>query len=222
MTGSTTEFDLETRIFHSLCVIAIIALGYNVPFNYIIGLPLIAFISLISLFVFIYLFYRSRYQGKVRSTFIIFSIVGNLLFATNFIYNSGTYGPTDMLMGLCILLTLCVSPKGQQHIWMWVNIAVVLCLHLLEYYYPHLIPDTYDNRQSRYLDITSAYIVLVIVVHYTVTYMRRNYDHEKQSSVDKAAAIGQKNLQITIQNQDLERINSERNKLMSIIAHDLR
>jgi two-component system sensor histidine kinase/response regulator len=222
MTGSIAEFDLETRIFHSLCIITIVALAYNVPFNYFIGLPVVSFISLISLFVFIYLFYRSRYQGKVRSTFIIFSIIGNLLFATNFIYNSGTYGPTDMLMGLCILLTLCVSPKGQQHIWMWVNIGVILCLHLMEYYCPHLVPNTYDDRRSRYIDITSAYIVLVIVVHYTVTYMRRNYDNEKQSSVDKAAAIEQKNLLITQQNHDLERINSERNKLMSIIAHDLR
>lgn len=213
---------LETRIFHSLCVIAIIALAYNVPFNYLIGLPFISLIAFAALIIFSYLYYRSRYLGKIKSTLLVFAIIGNLLFASNFIYNAGTNGPTDILMGLCILLVLCVAPKKQQRMWAGINIIIILSLHLLEYSYPKLIPNTYISRESRYFDITSAYVVVVIVVYYTVTYLRRNYDHEKRSASDKATAIEKQNGQITRQNQELERINSERNKLMSIIAHDLR
>ncbi|MEB0249278.1 sensor histidine kinase, partial [Mucilaginibacter sp. 5B2] len=90
LTGSTSEFPLEFRICHSLCLIAIFALAYNVPFNYLIGLPFIALISLVTMLVFSFLYYRSRYLGKVKTTITIFTIIGNLLFATNFIYNSGT------------------------------------------------------------------------------------------------------------------------------------
>jgi two-component system sensor histidine kinase/response regulator len=115
LTGTTAEFPLEFRIFHALCLIAILALAYNVPFNYVIGLPFIALLSLVTLLIFSYLYYRSRYQGKVKSTITIFTIIGNLLFALNFIYNSGTYGPTDLLMGLCILLVLCVVPKISKN-----------------------------------------------------------------------------------------------------------
>ncbi|WP_374951001.1 sensor histidine kinase [Mucilaginibacter sp.] len=222
ITGSTAEFPLETRIFHSLCIIAIIALGYNVPFNYIIGLPLIALFSLIALLVFSYLYYRSRYQRITQSTFIIFAVIGHVLFIANFFFNSGTNGPTDMLMGLSILLLLCVAPKNQQKFWVFTNVLIVVALHIIEYLYPAAVPNTYQDKQSRYFDITSGYIVVVVVIYYTVTYLRRNYDHEKRSASDKATSIEHKNLQITGQNHELERINTERNKLMSIIAHDLR
>lgn len=222
LTGSTAEFPLEFRIFHALCLIAILALAYNVPFNYLIGLPYIALLSLATLIIFSILYYRSRYRGKVKTTITIFTIIGNLLFAINFIYNSGTYGPTDLLMGLCILLVLCVVPRNQQKMWIAVNLSIIIGMHLAEYFHPEWIPNSYVSRESRFWDLSSAYVVVIIVVYYTITYLRRNYDHEKRSASEKANAIELQNRHITKQNHDLERINSEKNKLMSIIAHDLR
>jgi two-component system sensor histidine kinase/response regulator len=222
VTGSTAEFPLEVRIFHSVCMLTIVALAYNIPFNFLIGLPLIALFSFIALLIFSFLYYWSRYQGKTTMAITIFAIAGNLLFAVNFIFNSGTTGPTDLFMGLCVLVLLCIAPKKQHRFWIALNLLLILGLHTVEYYRPGLIPNTYDSRESRYFDISSAYIVVVIVLHYTITYMRRSYDYEKRSSADKATSIERKNGQIILQNQELERINQERNKLMSIIAHDLR
>lgn len=222
LTGTTTEFPLEFRIFHSLCIIAIIALAYNVPFNYLIGLPFIALLSLITLVAFSALYYLSRYKGNVKTSITIFTVIGNTLFAVNYIYNSGTYGPTDLLMGLCILLVLCMVPKKQQKFWIGVNLSIIMGLHLVEYYHPEWVPNSYNTRESRFWDLSSAYVVVIIVVYYTITYLRRNYDHEKRSASDKASAIELQNHHITQQNHELERINSEKNKLMSIIAHDLR
>ncbi|RYD93296.1 MAG: HAMP domain-containing histidine kinase [Sphingobacteriales bacterium] len=216
------EFTLEVRIFHSLCVLAIIALAYNVPFNYIIGLPIISLFSFVTLLVFSFLYYQSRYRGKTGSTITIFTIIGNLLFLLNYIFNSGTQGPTALLMGLCIFLVLCVVPKSQQKFWMWLNIAIILTGHWVEYFYPEFIPYTYSKRIDRYWDLSSAYVVVVIVLYYTITYLRSNYDYERRSAANKAHAIEMQNIQIVQQNKDLERINSEKNKLMSIIAHDLR
>ncbi|MES2266506.1 MAG: HAMP domain-containing sensor histidine kinase [Bacteroidota bacterium] len=222
LTGSTAEFPLEFRIFHSLCLIALVALGYNVPFNYLIGLPYIALISLVTFCMFSYLYYRSRFLGKVKSTITIFTLIGNLLFTTNYIYNSGTQGPTDLLMGLCIFLVLCVVPKSQQKFWIALNVTIILGLHLVEYYHPTWVPNSYESRASRFWDLSSAYVVVIIVMYYTVTYFRRNYDYEKRSASNKANAIALQNQQIIQQNRELERLNSEKNKLMSIIAHDLR
>ncbi|MBK0378338.1 sensor histidine kinase [Mucilaginibacter segetis] len=222
LVGSTTEFPLEGRIFHSLCIVALFALAYNVPFNWIIGLPYVAFASLVTFCVFILLYYVSRHHGKMKMAIMVFAIVGNLLFAVNFFLNSGTFGPTDMLLGLSTLLLICVVPRKQKKLWVGINLLMVIGLHLTEYYHPELIPDTYLDRKGRFLDITSAYVVVVIVIYFTVTYLKRNYDYEKRSSAEKAEAIQKKNQQIIEQNQELERINTERNKLMSIIAHDLR
>ncbi|AMR34645.1 two-component sensor histidine kinase [Mucilaginibacter sp. PAMC 26640] len=222
ITGSNAEFPLEVRIFHSVCIIVIAALGYNVPFNFFIGLPIIAELSLATLVLFGFLYYLSRYLGKTKPAIFVFAIAGNLLFAVNFMLNSGTWGPTELLMSLCVLLLLCIVPKKQHRVWVAFNSAIVIGLNCFEYYYPRQIPYTYDSRQSRFFDLTSAYIVVVIVVYYTITYLRRNYDHEKRSSAEKANSIEKKNEQIVRQNRELERINQERNKLMSIIAHDLR
>ncbi|RFZ90480.1 sensor histidine kinase [Mucilaginibacter conchicola] len=216
------QFTLEVRIFHSLCVLAIIALAYNVPFNYLIGLPVISLLSFVTLLLFSFLYYQSRYRGKTASTITIFTIIGNLLFLINYIFNSGTQGPTALLMGLCIFLVLCVVPKKQQKFWMWLNIAIILAGHWVEYFYPEFIPYTYSKRIDRYWDLSSAYVVVVIVLYYTITYLRNNYDYEHRSAANKAHAIEMQNVQIVHQNQELERINSEKNKLMSIIAHDLR
>lgn len=222
VTGSTAEFPLEVRIFHSVCILTLFALAYNVPFNLIIGLPLIALFSFVTLLVFSYLYYWSRYRGQTKIAITIFAIVGNGLFAMNFLYNSGTNGPTDLFMGLCILIVVCITPKKQHRFWIALNLLLIIVLHVLEYYYPELVPNTYENKNDRFFDISSAYVVVVIVVYYTITYLRRSYDHEKRSSADKASSIERKNEQILQQNHELERINQERNKLMSIIAHDLR
>ncbi|OOQ57193.1 sensor histidine kinase [Mucilaginibacter pedocola] len=222
VTGSTAEFPLEVRIFHSVCIITIAALAYNVPFNFIIGLPLISLLSFVALLIFSGLYYWSRHKGKPTIAIAIFAIVGYSLFAINFFYNSGTNGPTDLFMGLCVLVLLCIAPKKQHRFWIALNLAIILGLHTLEYFHPAFIPDSYEDKNARFFDMSSAYVVVVIVVYYTITYLRRNYDHEKRSSADKASSIEKKNVQIMQQNQELERINQERNKLMSIIAHDLR
>jgi two-component system sensor histidine kinase/response regulator len=222
ITGSTAEFPLEVRIFHSVCILTLAALAYNIPFNFLIGLPLIALLSFVTLVIFSFLYYWSRYGGNTGLAITLFCLLGNLLFTVNFLYNSGTYGPTDLFMGLCVLLMLCIAPKKQHRFWIAANLAIIIGLHIFEYYNPKQIPYTYESRESRFFDITSAYIVAVIVIYYTVTYLRRNYDHEKRSAGEKANSIERKNQQIMQQNQELERINQERNKLMSIIAHDLR
>lgn len=220
--GSTAEFPMEVRIFHSVCILAIAALAYNVPFNYLIGLPIIALLSLCTLLLFSFLYYLSRKRSYSKVAVFIFSLTGNLLFGVNFLYNSGTQGPTNILMALCVLLLLCINPKKQHKYWVALNVFIIITLQIFEYYYPQLVPYTYDSRQSRFLDLTSAYIVVVVVCYYAITYLRRSYDHEKRSSADKATSIERKNVHITHQNVELERINQERNKLMSIIAHDLR
>ncbi|HTD42192.1 MAG TPA: HAMP domain-containing sensor histidine kinase, partial [Mucilaginibacter sp.] len=90
------------------------------------------------------------------------------------------------------------------------------------YNYPRLVPDKYLTRADGFLDKSSAYIVAVILMYYTVKYIRRNYDYERQQVEEKRKDIESQHQYILAQNEQLEYLNSEKNKLMSIIAHDLR
>lgn len=213
---------MESRIYHSITLIAIVSLLYNAPFNYLINLYVPSIISMVACIAFSWLYYRSRFQHHMQSSIIISAILANFIFIFNFFYNSGVGGPNDILIGLSILLIIAITPHKQHKIWLTVNIITVLVLHAIEYYYPQFVPNKYITRADEFFDKTSAYIVVALLIYYTIKYIRRNYDYEKRKAEEKADAIEDQNQYILVQNQQLEHINSEKNKLMSIIAHDLR
>lgn len=55
-----------------------------------------------------------------------------------------------------------------------------------------------------------------------INFIRKSYDRERELTEEKKRAIERKRIQISLQNKELEQSNSEKNKLMSIISHDLR
>jgi two-component system, sensor histidine kinase and response regulator len=222
VTGKSSSFPLEFRIFHSICFITILSLLYITPFNLFLGLYVSAMLSLSALFIFFYLYYRSRFKGKMQSSIIMCAMLANVLFIVNYFYNSGISGPTDLFIGLSVSLIISFTPNTQHKIWLAISIITVFALHFIEYHYPQLVPYTYESREALFFDRTSAFVVAAVMIYNTVKYIRRNYDYEKRQTEGKNLAIEEQNRVILMQNGQLERINSEKNKLLSIIAHDLR
>lgn len=222
MSGDPSVFPLNARIFHSVCLISIFALSYNVPFNYLIGLPLIALASLIVLVITMVLYYASRFRNMVGISTLLANIVGITLFTVNYFLNSGMRGPTDLFFLLFLLLSIAISPSEQYKVWIPVNITILIILNLVELYYPDFVPDTYTSRSNRFVDHMSAYAVVATIAYFSIDYIRRSYESEKASTLEKSKAIELQNWQIVKQNEELEKLNAEKNKLMSIVAHDLR
>jgi len=215
LVGSSAVFSLEARIYHSICIVAFIALAYNVPFNYLLGLRLVALISFLALIGFAGLYYVSRIKQYFKYSIIGLGILGNGFFATVYFLNSGIDGPTLILFTLFFYLLISTAPKKQQGIWLLVNIVIVIFIHALQYLSPAMVPQIYPNQISRYADTTSAYLVVILCIFFSLRYMRANYEQEKQSAIDKALDIESKNIQLAL-------VNGEKNKLFSIVAHDLR
>jgi len=99
--------------------------------------------------------------------------------------------------------------------WLLVNIVVVATICVIEYIFPLWVPNSYENVLSRFTDMISAYVVVIVSIFFSLRYIRINYETEKKSAIDKALDIELKNIQ-------LELVNGEKNKLFSIVAHDLR
>jgi signal transduction histidine kinase len=169
-----------------------------------------------------YLYYLSRYKGKTKLSTMLFGAFGSVMLIANYFLNSGINGPTYLLIGLLTLLIISITPANQYKIWIPVNIFIVLSLSVIEYCFPDVIPDSYHDRASRYIDISSAYITTIALMFCTILYIKRSYDWERKSALKKAKTLEDQSLYIIAQNHELERLNSEKNKLMSIIAHDLR
>ena len=213
--GSSDRFPLEARVYHSICIVAFIALAYNLPFNYFLGLPVVALVSAIALVGFAFLYYLSRVKKNFNYSILGLGILGNVFFGSVYFLNSGIDGPILLLFALFFYLITATSPKKQQVIWLLINVIVVISIHMIQYFYPATVPFTYVSKLSRFIDTLSAYVVVILSIFFSLRYVLDNYEQEKKSAIDKALDIESKNIQ-------LEMVNGEKNKLFSIVAHDLR
>jgi signal transduction histidine kinase len=161
------------------------------------------------------LYYLSRFKRKSATVVVIVTILTNAIFVANYFYNSGIAGPTDICIAITLLIAIAITPHHQHKIWLSVTITILVALHIIEYLWPSLAPYSYHARSDIFFDKTFTGIVVAVLIYFTTKYIRRNYDHEKQQAEEKAAAVKEKN-------EQLEYLNAEKNKLMSIIAHDLR
>ena len=200
----------------------IIAMLFTIPINLIISEWVAAGLCVVAGGVFALFFYRSRFHGKVRGSIFMTALICNALFFINYFYNSGISGPNDVVFALSLYLIIFVTPKKQHRYWLAVNVIALLAMHAIEYYYPKLVPYTYLSRSDRFIDVTAAYMVAVFIMYFTIKNVRNSYDFERLQVEEKRKDIEEQHQFILAQNEQLEHINSEKNKLMSIIAHDLR
>ncbi|MCJ8210263.1 HAMP domain-containing histidine kinase [Mucilaginibacter sp. RS28] len=220
--GSPKEFSLNERIYHLLCITGLLALVYNIPFNYFIGLPFIALLSFIIAVIFWGIYLLSRVKHRTGLSIKLFSAFGCTLFVINFFLNSGIDGPTDVFFLLMLAMILCGAPDNQYIFWVVTNIGLVLGLHVLQYYHPELIPHSYLSRSDRFTDVSSAYLVAAVVVYISIIYLRSNYTDAKKLAEERAASLELRNREVMEQKAELEKVNGEKNRLLSVIAHDLR
>jgi two-component system sensor histidine kinase/response regulator len=208
LTGSNEEFSLESRIFHSFCIAAIFALAYVIPVNFALGLQASAWLAVFLLCSQTILYYLSRFRKKTEFSRILSILIFHLTLLINYFYNSGINGPTLLLLLAIFFLVISVSNSKEYIIWISLNVVMVLALLASEYYYPELIRSTYLNRENYFGDIASSYIVGILIILIGVRYIKKNYYLTQQLLESKA--------------KDLEKLNQTKNKLFSIVSHDLR
>lgn len=219
--GRSKDFSLESRIFHSLSICLIALASLYIPYNIYSGLYVAAFSAFLFSIFFIYQYYRSRYLGKPHSNFA-FGIIGIVIFGTNYFFNSGIDGSTDLIWPAYLLLVLAISPYKQHAKWLGLYLICFLAIHFIEYQFPFLIRHPFYPGRDQFLDRITISPMPVIVIYIVINFIKRSYDKEKKLTEEKTLIVAENNKYISLQNDQLEQSNSEKNKLMSIISHDLR
>ncbi|EDM38627.1 sensor for ctr capsule biosynthesis, probable histidine kinase acting on RcsB [Pedobacter sp. BAL39] len=219
--GSTAVFPLESRIFHSIAI-GLIFLGcVYVPYNLYAGLYVGSLSAAVLSLIFSYQYYNSRFLGKTHSS-TIFALAGVLIFGVNYFTNSGIHGATDLIWPAYLLLVLSISPYHQHLRWLLMYVGVFLILHLVEYYHPELIQYPFSVGRGQFIDRVTAFPIPALAVFIIIRYIRRSYDVERKATEEKTLAVQVSKEQVQVQKDLLEQSNIEKNKLMSIISHDLR
>lgn len=219
--GRPSFFSLESRIFHSICVALVMLDAFYIPYNLYAGLYVGSLSAFIFGVLFIYQYYLSRFKAKRHNTFI-FALAGLIIFGINYFTNSGIDGSTDLIWPAYLLLVLAISPYEQHLRWLLVYLASFIVIHFIEFRYPELVQHPFVAGKGQFTDRVTAFPIPVFVVYIIIRFIRRSYDMERQVAVEKTLAVEISKEQILAQNEQLEKSNSEKNKLMSIISHDLR
>lgn len=219
--GSPSGFSLERRIFHSISVGLIALVSFYVPYNLYAGLYVGSFSALFLGLFFFFQYYYSRYRNKAHNN-TAFGLIGIIVFSINYFTNSGINGSTDLIWPAYLLLVFAITPQEQQVRWLVIYLLCFLGVHVVEYYYPAMVQHPFVVGKGQLIDRVTAFPIPVIGVYLIVKFFKISYDKERRAAEEKTIAVEKSNAQILLQKEQLEQSNMEKNKLMSIISHDLR
>lgn len=220
--GDVHEFSIEERIFNTMCIFAFIAMLVEAPYNYYANLIELAFLCSFCMILIGGLYYLSRIKRKWMLSINIFCVLSNVTFIYCYFYDSGISGPNILLFALSFFIIITIIPKRQYKFWLPVNILVVMVVLLIELRWPQLAPNLYENNAARTIDFMVTYIVSVTMIFFSISYMRGSYNHQRLSVEERNKAIEEQNEKIMLQKAELEALNSEKDRLFSIVAHDVR
>lgn len=219
--GSPSAFTLESRIFHSISICLIGLSCIYIPYNLYEGLYVGSFSACLIALFFSYQYYNSRFLEKSHNS-TVFALFGILIFSVNYFANSGINGSTDLIWPVYLLLVLAISPYRHHLRWLLIYLLAFFVVHLVEYDHPSLVKFPFTAGRGQFIDRVTAFPIPVVAIYVIIRFIRRSYDQERKAVEEKAIAIEMSKEQILLHKDQLEKSNSEKNKLMSIISHDLR
>lgn len=206
--GTKEEFSLEKRVFHGVCLITSLVLFISFPSNFFLGLDIFGYVLLVVLLLLLILFYFSRYKKHSKASLAIYVIFISLILIIGYLYNCGIDGPILLVFGMTFIILASIVQKKYLLFWMLFELSLAYILLYLEYQNPDIIMIHYENRLFRFLDTAITLAILLTTIFFTIRYLKMNYHQEQELSKKK--------------NEELLQANATKNKLFSIISHDLR
>lgn len=208
MRGYGEDFPLENQMYNSFSIIIIFALFIMLPTNLLLGFKVSAWLCGIIIIAQAYGFYLSRIKGKLNLAILISAVLANVFLCVNYFFNAGISGPTFIMCATTLFVLMIVVKKKDMFKWFVVNLLLTSTLSFLEFCYPYLIEGYYSERSYMFADIMTPYVIGIMLLYVGATYIRNSYEREKDSASERAII--------------LEKLNTEKDKLFSIISHDLK
>ncbi|GAB3424643.1 sensor histidine kinase [Niabella aquatica] len=206
--GNENTFALEVRIFHAVCVLLVLCILISVPVAYGLHIPHLPLALVIISSIAGVLYYLSRFKGVHQLSAAIFQVFLCLGLSANYYYNSGANGPSYAMFLLAFLVSVLTAPTRQYFIWLPVNILLLSGLIMLELLAPGAIKTTYPSVTDRYIDLVATYFITAGFAFLIAAYVRRTYNEQRKQLIAQTAA--------------LQEANNTKNKLLSILGHDLK
>ena len=220
--GPPGELTMENRAFNYISAISIVLLLSCLAFDIYCGLLAMSVTLVVFIVILGITYYYSRIHKKYKISVVILGIASYITLALNYFTNSGINGPTFFLFFVTLNFFLAITEKKFGALWVSMHIIIGLGLLYCEFSHPEWIKGSYNTNNTRFADIAWTYLVSIAFLFAVTHYLRDYFINARKKAEKSALAIAEQNQRIIEQNIQLEKISSDKNKLFSIISHDLR
>jgi len=199
--GDNSNIVLAKKIHIMMTFLLMIIIMIGFVSNIIIGMNYLSNVANgLGLCTAAYFYFQARNSKDFYRTVPAFFVVSLLLLSFAWISNAGYDGNIPFLMMVCFLATYIVVRQSMRLIVLFSYVLMFVVLSLVQHY--NLIGIvSYDNMTQRMVDIAVGGVLYIFFMYYLVDIIITTYTKE---------------------NTMLENVNAERNKLFSIISHDLK
>jgi len=150
----------------------------------------------------------ARHKQKLSLAVILCALSFNLLCGITYFESAASSGVNLFTFILIIFILTIVTSRKQFWIWIPLNIAFLAALLIVEYHYPEMVEPLYTDKQHKLLDLSQTLFEIIFMMIVITIFMKNSYNKEKKLAERRLI--------------ELEEINDTKNKLFSVIAHDLR
>jgi two-component system sensor histidine kinase/response regulator len=129
--GKEEEFGLRETVFHQICFLSAIALGFGQLLAVYIRQWDLALSILSALFILTLAYWFSRVMKKFMVGWVLYLVISYLIFTINYFLNSGING-TTIIMSFVSVAMLYATSSSKNH-WIWTSLHGLLFSGLLLY-----------------------------------------------------------------------------------------
>jgi signal transduction histidine kinase len=216
LAGEFSEYSMENRAFNMISGLTVIILSITIVVNFALGLiPIALWMTLMTMLCCL-LFYLARFRHKFDFASISFALFSYIFLVVSYFLNAGITGPVVYAFFTTLILNIVITPRRYQLVWIGIHLAIVPAVFLIEYYNPQLTQiQPYLNRSDYFADHAITYTSCTIFLGTLGIFLTSSYNFEKKAAIDSRFELERKN-------EELEFINKEKDRLFSIIGHDLK
>lgn len=204
--GTKSDFDLRERIYNAVAIIILVVDIISVFWNNTLGILgttslLLGFSSLI----FVGIYYLGRFKRKLFPHVLVLTTL--VLLSILWLTSDGVNGSTPLIYLVAILMFVAISKSKDYLIYILYTGISLAMVYYIETQYPDIVLH-YPSDELRRNDLFFSFFFSGIVIVIMVVIFKRNYDTERET--------------INKQKIELEESNRAKDKLFSVISHDLR
>jgi len=213
--GSDKSIPLEEKMLLAAILIGFVVSLFGGLINLYFGYSLpTLIIPLVLGILLILLFYQVRFKKKaVKLVFPVFlaSLIG---VGVIWIFNGGYNGSNSFVMITIFVFAIVTSPNKRFSFIYFFFISLMLFLHAFHYYFPKAVVE-FPDAKTRFIDSLITLLCSISFIFLMITFLIKNYRLERVVSEDRRKKLEELN-------KELEQSNAAKDKLFSIIGHDLK